>query len=113
MTLKDCFRADLANIFFNNRELGRLHVLNGVILPSTERRWTGRLTNRQSEDYDGVHGEQVTLMFRAEDFCRKTYRLPKEKERVRLDGAWYDVMRSSEEYGCCRLELASQRGRYA
>ena len=113
MTLKECFRADLEKVFFNNREMGQLHELNGVLLPSTIRRWTGRLTERQSEDYDAIHGEQVTLMFRAEDFLRKASRLPKEKERVRLDGAWYDVKRSSEEYGCCRLELASQRGRYA
>lgn len=113
MTLKDCFRADVKNLFFNFNELAKLHRLNGVILAATERKWTARLTERQSEDYDAVHGESVTLMFRAEDFRRKAARLPKEKERVRYDGAWYDVKHSSEEYGVCRLELESQRGRYA
>ena len=32
------------------------------------------------------------------------------KERVRYDGAWYDVKHVSTEYGCCRLELESRLG---
>ncbi len=113
MKLKDCFRVDIERLFFNFDELTKLHWLNGVLLAGSERRWTGRLTDRQSEDYDAIHGEQVTVMFRSDDFLRKAPRLPKEKERVLYDGSWYDVQRASEEYGVCRLELASQRGRYA
>lgn len=113
MRLKDDFRADLRDVFFNFDEFAELHELNGVVMAASERRWTERLTDRRSEDYDAVHGESVTLMFRASDFLRKSARLPKEKERVRYDGAWYDVAHASNEYGCCRLELTSQRGRYA
>ena len=113
MRFKDDLRADLRDVFFNFDELAKLHWLNGVLLAGTERRCTERLSERRSEDYDALHGESVTLMFRAEDFLRKSARLPKEKERVKYDGAWYDVKHASSEYGCCRLEMESQRGRYA
>ena len=111
MTLKDDFRADLST-FFNLDELATLHWLNGVLLPSTARRYTERLSNRQSEDYDAIHGESIIVEFRASDFLRKAKELPREKHRVKYDGAWYDVKHAEEEYGVCRLEMTGNRGMY-
>ena len=112
MRLKEAFKKDAVRVFFNFEELAVLHELNGVLLASVESRCTERLTDRQSEDYEAVHGSQIELTFRAEDFMRKATRLPKEKDRVRLDGVWYDVVRSQNEFGVCRLRLTGQEGPY-
>lgn len=108
------FRDDLITdheVFLNTREFAALHTLENVLLDCTTRRYTSKLSGRQSDDYDGLHGEHLAVQFRATDYLRKGLALPKEKERVRFDGRMYTVESAENEFGIVRLVLSSYRGR--
>lgn len=100
-------------VFFNPTEFSSLHVLNDVILQCVTRRYNEEMSGRQTDHYDGLHGDHMAIQFRADDFFRKEEWLPREGQRVHFDDSWYDVERCENEYGVCRLVLSSYRGAYA
>lgn len=111
-----CFReyveSDLRRVFFNPLELSNFHTLNDITLQCVTRRYTAELSARQSDQYDGLHGDHLVVQCRAADILSKAKELPKENERVKFDGQWYDVLSSENEYGGLRLTLVSYRGAY-
>ena len=112
-TFKDYLKRDVEHVFFNVDELAGLHNLNGIYLHAVTQRYTERLTDRQSDQYEGLHGDHLMVQCRAADVLKKVSELPKENERVQFDGQWYDVLSSENEYGVLRLTLTSYRGTYA
>ena len=113
VTFKDDLKRDLDRVFFNPTELSSFHRLNDIVLQCVTRRISVALSSRVSEQYDGLHGDQLIVQCRAADIQSKVEELPKENERVKFDGQWYDVISCENEYGSIRLTLASYRGAYA
>lgn len=111
MSLREMFKKDLPT-FISAGGLSKLHTLNGVILQAATRHYTSEMSSRLSDQYESVHGEHLSVQFKAEDLLRKCATLPVEGDRLNFDGRWYDAESVENEFGICRLVLTSYRGAY-
>ena len=111
MSLREMFARDLPT-FIHSGGLSKLHVLNGVMLQAATRDYTSEMSSRLSDQYESVHGEHLSVQFKAEDLLRKCATLPVEGDRLKFDERWFDVASCENEFGICRLMLTSYRGAY-
>ena len=108
MMFKDDLHNDIAT-FLDLDEFGELADVDGVILPAQIVRYTSERSTRQNESYSMLHGDFITLYFRAETYLKKKGRLPKKNEWVVVNGVRYTVESSQEEFGICKLTCSAYR----
>lgn len=109
---KDLLDHDAA-VIMSVVEFAEYLTIDGVLLacqfvPSTE-----KFSNAKSDNYDGLHGDFVTLYFKTKDYIGKRERLPRQSEYVYLEHKnlkkRFEVVSCEEELGVCCLTLASYR----
>ena len=105
---KEMLQADLA-IFINLEEFSEEITLDGVTLPAQITTSTKEKSARLSENFQGLHGDFITVYFKTADYCAARKRLPNYGEYVILNGKRYVVESSSDEGGIAKLVLSSYR----
>ncbi len=106
MSFREQVEADIGNVFLNEDEFAEMHTLDGVeLLAVVSTNQTRQRSDRQSRNYDGLHGDWATVNIRKEDFPR----IPKQGENIRLDGKMYKVAECRDIMGMLRLTLAAYR----
>lgn len=104
-SLKEVIAADL-DIFVELEEFAQVIELDGVKLPAQKITHTEEKSARLTEQYDGLHGDFITIYFRREDYPKK---LPVQGQWVVVDSRRYDVVSSQEELGMAKLICAAYR----
>ena len=94
-------------IFVNLDEFGEEHEINGQIIPCVFQRLTKEKSGNESRNFDGLHGDFMTLHFRTILIDP----LPHEGESIRIDGKRFTIDNVEDMIGMTRLILSSYRGR--
>ena len=94
-------------IFVNLEEFGEEHEINGQIIPCVFQRLTKEKSGNESRNFDGLHGDFMTLHFRTILIDP----LPHEGESIRIDGKRFTIDNVEDMIGMTRLILSSYRGR--
>ena len=94
-------------IFVNLEEFGEEHEINGQIIPCVFQRLTKEKSGNESRNFDGLHGDFMTLHFRTILIDP----LPHEGESIRIDGKRFTIDNVEDIIGMTRLILSSYRGR--
>ena len=105
MTFKEQIAADL-DIFVETEEFAELVVIDGVELPAQKLSHTAEKSARLTEQFDKLHGDFVTLYFKAADYSKK---IPVQGQSVIVDGRRYDVLSAELELGICKLVMSAYR----
>ena len=105
---KDILLSDLAT-FINLEEFSEEITIDGLTLPAQITTSTKEKSARQSENFQGLHGDFVTVYFKTSDYIQTRKRLPVYNEYVIMNGKRYVVESSSDECGIARLILSSYR----
>lgn len=105
MTFKEQIAADL-DIFVETDEFAEEVKIDGVKLRVQKLSHTAQKSARLSGTFDALHGDFVTLYFKAEDYPKK---LPAQGAWVLVDGKRYDVLTSENELGIAKLVCAAYR----
>ena len=108
MTFKDDLAADIET-FLNLDEFGELVDVDGVELPAQIIKYTSEKSTRQNESYSMLHGDFVTIYFRAETYLAAKQRLPKKNDWIVVNKVRYTVESSQEECGICKVVAAAYR----
>lgn len=108
-TFKDDVERDIKNVFIDLTEFSDYHTVDGVIIPCIVNSHTGDKSNRQNETYDGLHGDFMTLHFKATDYTVKRERLPRHGEWIYLDGKRYDVISVQNDMGVAKVTISAYR----
>lgn len=107
-TFKDDLREDKYT-FLNVLEFSEYREIDGVLMRCQVSHHTADKSSRQNENFDGLHGDFVTVYFDAETYIGKRSRLPRHGEWVWLDSKRYDVVSSKNEMGIAKLVLGAYR----
>ena len=94
-------------IFVNLEEFGEEHEINGQIIPCVFQRLTKEKSGNESRNFDGLHGDFMTLHFRTILIDP----LPHEGESIRIDGKRFTIDNVEDMIGMTRMILSSYRGR--
>lgn len=105
MTFKEQLAADL-DIFVEVDEFAQEVEIDGVTLKAQKISHTAEKSQRLSEQFEGLHGDYVTLYFKASDYPKK---LPVQGAWIICGGKRYDVLSSAEELGIVKLVLSAYR----
>ena len=109
MTLKEQFAIDL-DIFVELEEFAEEVTIDGVTLKAQKLSSTAEKSARLSEQFDMLHGDYVTLYFKAQDYLAQKKRLPHHGDWVVIDGQKrFDVLSCEEQLGICKLVLSAYR----
>ena len=108
MTFKDDLDADIET-FLNLDEFGELATIDGVILPAQIIKYTSEKSTRQNESYPMLHGDFITIYFRADTYQQAKQRLPKKNEWIVVNKVRYTVEISQEEFGLMKLTCSAYR----
>lgn len=106
MTFRDQVAADITGVFLNPDEFAETHTLdNTELLAVVSRDSSTKRSGISSRNYDGLHGEFITVNFRAADFART----PKQGENIKLDGKPYKVDSCNVAMGMVTLKIGAYR----
>lgn len=105
MSFKDQMVADMA-VFLNVDEFADYHDINGQqILCIVDKDISKQRTNRQSDNYDGIHTRQLTVFVKEIDLG---YR-PERDQKLAVDGEWYLVIDCDAAGGLLEIDLGANR----
>lgn len=106
MGFKEIVAADIDRVFLNPNEFGEMHRLDDVELCAViSTNQTKQRSKVQSRNFEGLHGEFMTVNIKKSDFPR----IPKQGENIRLDGKLYKVSECRDNMGMLYIELAAYR----
>ena len=108
MRFKDLVVEDNAAII-DLDEMAEYVICDNVIMKAIVTKTTERMSGVESKNYGGLYGDYITLWFKAEDYCRKRERLPRQGEYCYLQSKRYEVISSIELDGIGRLEMRTYR----
>lgn len=108
MNFKDDLAADIET-FLNLDEFAENINVDGVELPAQIIKYTSEKSTRQNETYPMLHGDFITIYFRADTYQQAKQCLPKKNDWVVIDGKRYTVESSQEEFGIIKVEAAAYR----
>lgn len=108
MTFKDDLANDIAT-FLNLEEFAETISVDGVELPAQIIKYTSERSTRQNESYPMLHGDFITIYFRADTYQQAKSRLPKKNEWIVVNKVRYTVESSQEECGICKVVAAAYR----
>ena len=107
-TFKDDLFADLG-IFVETDEFAELTDVDGVLLKAQFQTLTQKKSGLESQNYEQLHGDFVTLHFKTSDYTGKRERIPKHGELCSVNGKRYDVINSRDDLGITKLVLSAYR----
>ena len=99
-TFKDDVERDIKNVFIDLTEFSDYHTVDGVIIPCIVNSHTGDKS---------LHGDFMTLHFKATDYTVKRERLPRHGEWIYLDGKRYDVISVQNDMGVAKITISAYR----
>lgn len=106
MTFREQVVADISGVFINPDEFAETHTLDGTeLLAVVSRDSSTHRSGTSGRNYDGLHGEFITVNFRAADFART----PKQGENIKLDGKSYKVDSCNVAMGMVTLKIGAYR----
>ena len=108
MNFKDDLRDDL-NIFVDSDEFAQFVKLDGITLRAQVTASTQKASGTASLNFEGLHGDFVTLFFKTADYCGKKQRIPRQGEQCWFNDMRYDVVRCFDTLGITKLELSAYR----
>ena len=108
MKLKDDLNNDLQT-FLNADEFAEFANVDGVLIAAQISRHTTEKSERLTEQFDGLHGDFITIYFKAEPYIKKRSRLPKKGELCYVDDVRYGVEFAENQAGICKLILSAYR----
>ena len=108
MSFRDDLRDDL-DIFVESEEFAQFVTVDGVYLRAQVNAHTAQKSGNSNLNFEGLHGDFVTLHFKSSDYCGKKQRLPRKGEQVWVDGARFDVESCEDQLGIAKLVLAAYR----
>lgn len=108
MSFKDAIYADL-DIFVETDEFAEIISIDGIELPAQVIKSTQEKSQRLQEQFDGLHGDFVTIYFKAEPFLTARGKLPAKGDWILLANKRYDVIFSQEELGIIKVEASAYR----
>ena len=109
MNLKDCISADNLDVFINLSEFSEYVELDNILIAAQVQYRTEEKSARQSESFEGLHGDFVKIFFRTADYCAKAERLPNQGEFIHVNGKLYKVLTCKDEMGITRLVASGYR----
>lgn len=107
-TFKDDLADDIS-IFVETAEFAQEANIDEVILPAQVISHTAKKSSLESRNFDGLHGDFITVYFSSEEYKKARERLPRHGEWIMINGRRYDVLTSEEELGMAKLECAAYR----
>ena len=106
MSFRDDVLADIDNVFLNLNEFAEYHIINGAeVAAVVSTLKTDMKSTISSRNYDGLHGDFVTVNVRKSDFTR----IPKQGENIRVDGKRYTVDEVRDNMGMLLMILSAYR----
>ena len=108
MTFKDDLIADLP-IFVEVDEFAEIAEIDGVKLAAQVICHTSKKSGIKARNFDGLHGDFITVYFKADDYKATRERIPRQGEWTIINKRRYDVMTAQEELGIVKLECAAYR----
>ena len=108
MTFKETIAADL-DIFVETSEFAEEITIDGIELPAQVIKSTQEKSQRLQEQFDGLHGDFVTIYFKSEPFITERGKLPAKGDWILIDGRRYDVVFSQEELGIIKVTASAYR----
>ena len=108
MSFRDDLKADL-DIFVESEEFAEFVTLDGVTLRAQVTTSTQKMSGNETRNFDGLHGDFVTLFFKTSDYVGKKQRIPRQGEWCYFNGVRYDVTRCFDTLGITKLELSAYR----
>lgn len=102
MSFKDAIYADL-DIFVETDEFAEIISVDGIELAAQVLKHTEEKSQRLQEQFDGLHGDFVTIYFKAEPFLAARGKLPAKGDWILIDNRRYDVAFSQEELGIIKV----------
>lgn len=108
MSFRDDLKRDL-DIFVESEEFAEFVTLDGIYLRAQVNAHTAQKSGNETRNFEGLHGDFVTLHFKTADYCGKKSRLPRKTEQVWLNEKRYDVESCEDQLGICKLVLAAYR----
>lgn len=106
MTFREQVAADITDVFLNPEEFAELHTIDTTeLLAVVSRDSSTKRSGVSSRNYDGLHGEFLTVNFRAADYDRR----PQQGENIKVDGKLYKVDTCSEAMGMVTLKVGAYR----
>lgn len=107
-TLKEDLQEDLP-VFVEVDEFGEMTTIDGVTLPAQVIIHTVKKSGIEARNFDGLHGDFVTVYFKTADYTATKERIPRQGEWCIINSKRYDVMSSQDELGITKLECAAYR----
>ena len=108
MSFRDDLRDDL-NIFVESEEFAQFVNVDGITLRAQVTNVTKKISGNETRNFEGLHGDFLTLFFKTADYVGKKSRIPRQGEQCFVDGVRYDVTRCFDELGITKLELSAYR----
>lgn len=108
MSFRDDLKDDL-NIFVESEEFARYVNIDGVFLRAQVSTYTDEKSANRSLNFEGLHGDFVTLYFKTCDYCNKKQRLPRKGEQAWINGQRFDVDFCQDQDGIAKVTLATYR----
>lgn len=106
MGFHEIVTADIDRVFLNLNEFGEKHRLDDVeLIAVISTSQTKQRANVQSRNFEGLHGDFMTVNIKKSDFPR----IPKQGENIRLDGKLFKVSECRDNMGMLYIELAAYR----
>ena len=107
-TFKDDVAEDIRT-FLDVEEFSELADVNGVILRCQISAYTSEKSGRQNENYDGLHGDFTTIFFETAPYIKKRARLPREGEKIYINGKRFEVAKVKDEMGIAKIICGAYR----
>lgn len=108
MSFRDDLRDDL-NVFVESEEFAEFVTLDGIYLRAQVNAHTAQKSGNEKYNFEGLHGDFVTLHFKTADYCGKKQRLPRHGEQVWVNNVRYDVESCEDQLGIAKLVLTAYR----
>lgn len=106
MTFREQVVADITDVFLNPDEFAEMHTIDTTeLLAVVSNDASLKRSGVSSRNYDGLHGEFLTVNFRAADYDRR----PKQGENVKIDGKLYKVDSCTVSMGMVTLKVGAYR----
>ena len=108
MTSKELLKRDL-DTFVNPDEFAEIHNIDGVEIASIVNKCTQAKSGSESKTFPVLHGDFTDIYFKTVDFVSAKERLPKQGDRISIDGRRYSVETCTNEQGITIITLGAYR----
>jgi len=108
MTFKELIKRDL-DTFVNTDEFAEMHNIDGVEIAAIVNKYTQAKSGSESKTFPVLHGDFTDVYFKTADFVSDKGRLPKQGDRISVDGRKYSVETCINEQGITIITLSAYR----